>query len=74
MELWAKVTGNGANYAWTEQVAGATAGSWSNGTFSGTTSVRPAEEINGNATVPVNTKVRLRRVGTRWVFQYGACP
>ncbi len=74
VELWAKITGgSGANYSWTEQVAGTTAGSWVLGKGSGTTSVNQAIEANGNATVTTNTYVRLKRAGKRWLFTHGTC-
>lgn len=74
--MWIKIGSShtGSAYAWTEQLP-ATGGTWVVGPASGTSTVDPARELNGNATVPANTIVRAWRAPQTLgiLFAYDHC-
>lgn len=70
----AYLTGSGNGYAWTESIF--TGSGWASGPRSGTTTVDPAQEINGNIfSIPTGgIRVRAwRSEGGSMLFQFGAC-
>jgi hypothetical protein len=73
--LYAMITGGTNPYAWTEQYTD-TGGTWMTGYQSGTTTLDPAYEINGNLTVPPGTIVWMNRAPAsgQWLFQLAVCP
>jgi hypothetical protein len=73
--LLARIAGQAAGsalYAWQEVSLDGT-GTFVDGARSGSTSVDPALEQNGNTQVPSGTRVQLVRVGGQLVFQLSPC-
>jgi hypothetical protein len=72
----AKITsGSGAGpYAWTEQMAGSTAGSWADAYLSGTTSADPAFNLAGSVSLSLPLTVTMTRDDSGvWWFLAGSC-
>ncbi len=75
-EIWIKITSGGTSgkYAWTQQLPAAD-GTWTDGETTGTTTTLPAIEVNGNTSVPTNTRVlaRMDPDRTTYRFVYSKC-
>lgn len=74
--IWLKLTGRlVAAYAWTE-VYPATGGTWTNSTNTGTTTVDPAYEANGNTAIVTTTPYYVeakRNTAGAMMFRAGSC-